>query len=100
MGNSRVPRKPFKRIGEYEIYLSYRPASHILTNMTWADERITFFKRMDDKADLIRKHIPVVDVSLIVEDFLAEPITWWEPKHALCANITTAAPRRSYVKIV
>lgn len=48
--------------------------------MDWVQQHRAFEKRIDDKADLIRKHIPVVDVSLIVEDYAAEPITWWDPK--------------------
>jgi len=35
---------------------------------------------MDDKAELVRKHIPVVDVSLIVEDYMAQPSDAYEPK--------------------
>lgn len=40
------------------------------------------FQGMDGRAVLIRKHIPIVDVSLIIEDYGAEPVHGWS--HHIC----------------
>lgn len=61
------------------IYLSNRPANNILTTMhAPTPQQLKFFDDMDATAALIRLYVPIIDVSLIIEDYLAEPLPGWD----------------------